>query len=65
MFIELPFIEDMRELEFPSLAVEPSSSSKSAPSQQQLDAVDSLIDAMDMSAQPELVSCYEVAVLTF
>ncbi|KAF6020788.1 XRCC5 [Bugula neritina] len=53
VFIELPFIEDMRELEFPSLAVEPSTSSKSAPSQQQLDAVDSLIDAMDMSAQPE------------
>lgn len=54
VFVELPFLEDMRELEFPSLSTNPEDS-KAAPSKDQLDAVDSLIDAMDMSAQPEWV----------
>lgn len=61
VYIDLPFMEDMRELEFPSLPVEGSSvadegetsQEKNKPTQEQLDAVDYLIDCMDMSAQPE------------
>ena len=58
MYVDLPYMEDMRELEFPSLSVEGSdtgetSQNKHKPTQEQLDAVDYLIDCMDMSAQPE------------
>ena len=58
MYVDLPYMEDMRELEFPSLSVEGSgtgetSQNKHKPTQEQLDAEDYLIDCMDMSAQPE------------
>lgn len=58
MYVDLPYIEDMREIEFPSLPVDDSETEKTTenrPTQEQLDAVDYLIDCMDMSAQPELV----------
>ena len=50
-------MEDMRELEFPALATEDAgeSTSKQAPTADQLAAVDGIIDAMDMSAIPEYV----------
>lgn len=46
-------MEDMRELEFPALFPEPKDGEpgpKDAPTEEQLGAVDNLIDAMDMSA---------------
>lgn len=47
-YIELPYMEDMRELEFPTLPVSAESSSKNAPDQEQLDAVDDLITCMEI-----------------
>ncbi|XP_067935362.1 X-ray repair cross-complementing protein 5-like isoform X2 [Watersipora subatra] len=53
-FVELPFTEDMRELEFPSLYTEENAdAAEKGPTKEQLKAVDELIDAMDMSAIPD------------
>ncbi|XP_069675065.1 X-ray repair cross-complementing protein 5 isoform X2 [Periplaneta americana] len=45
VFIELPYSEDMREFIFPPVATE-----KSKPAKEQLDAIDALIDNMDLTS---------------
>ncbi|XP_068602396.1 X-ray repair cross-complementing protein 5 [Brachionichthys hirsutus] len=48
MYVQLPFMEDLRHFTFPSLE-----SKKSAPSETQLSAVDSLIDSMMLVEEEE------------